>query len=52
MMGFVRYKKNNKTLHIGSQSTKLSIFFPTEYGRKFSVRLTINGNSYDWGGTS
>ena len=45
-MGFIRYKAINKTLHIGSQSTKLSIFFPTEYGRKFSMRLTIRGNPY------
>ena len=45
-MKFIRYKKINKTLHIGSQSTKISIFFPTEYGRKFSVRLTIRGNPY------
>lgn len=51
-MSFIRYKKNIKVLHIGTQRNKISFFFPTEYGRKFSVRLTINGNSYDWGGAS
>lgn len=45
-MNLIRYKKINKTLHIGTQRNKISFFFPTEYGRKFSVRLTIDGNSY------
>ena len=48
-MSLIRYKKKNKALHIGTEYNKISCFFPTEWGRKFSVRFTINGNSWSYG---